>query len=276
IGYKAPIAWMPGSSAGVYLVQPYTQIATPLGGFSDESGANGAGSLPITAGSPSFLSNIGKTPMPDVALVVNWEQPWGHFQLHGVLRDEELKDGLFISRNYIGYGGGFSGDVKPQWLGWMKDRIGFQAYGGEGLGHWNNPPGAGANTLFQAIATNYGTHGLYGNGGPTSATGASAIVATTVTSWGGEVNYQHWWTPTLRSSLTYGIGHQDLPMALLKGGPGTGAYNKEIETAHANLIWSPVPFIDTGFEYIYDRRLTAMNVRGSDGHILDFDFKVKF
>ncbi|HVB15451.1 MAG TPA: hypothetical protein VNF04_02855, partial [Stellaceae bacterium] len=274
IGYKADVPWL-GASVGGYIVQPYTQIATPLGAFSDESGANGAGSLPITAGSPSFLSNIGKTPLPDVALVVNWEQPWGHFQLHGAIRDMELNDGLFISRNYIGYGGGFSGDVKPQWLGWMKDRIGFQAYAGEGLGHWNNPPGSGANTLFQAVATNYGTKGLYGNGGPTSAAGASAIVATTVTSWGGEVNYQHWWTPTLRSSLTYGIGHQDLPNALLAVTKGT-FYNKEIETAHANLIWSPVPFIDTGFEYIYDRRLTAANVRGSDGHILDFDFKVKF
>ncbi|HVB18019.1 MAG TPA: hypothetical protein VNF04_15880, partial [Stellaceae bacterium] len=49
IGYKAPIAWMPGSSAGVYLVQPYTQIATPLGGYTDESIGNASGSLPITA-----------------------------------------------------------------------------------------------------------------------------------------------------------------------------------------------------------------------------------
>src|SRR5579863_7320764 len=74
IGYKADVPWL-GASVGGYIVQPYTQIATPLGAFSDESGANGAGSLPITAGAPSFLSNIGKTPMPDVALVLNWEQP---------------------------------------------------------------------------------------------------------------------------------------------------------------------------------------------------------
>jgi len=275
VGYKTDVPWLYGASVGVYAVQPLTQIATPLGAFTDESlGGNAATSLPITAGAPTFLTNPGKTQWPDMALVMNWEQPWGHFQLHGVVKDMEINDGLFLRQNFIGYGGGFSGSVKPQWFGWSKDNLGFQAYAGDGLGHWNDPPGSGANTLFQAIATNYGTKGLYGNGGPTSAAGASAINSTTVFSWGGEVNYQHWWTPNLRSSATFGIGHQDLPIATLLG--KNPNYNKEIETAHANLIWSPVPFIDTGFEFIYDHRLTALNVRGTDGYILDYDFKVKF
>jgi hypothetical protein len=274
VGYKTDVPWLYGATAGVYAVQPYTQIATPLGAFSDESLGNGAGSLPISAGAPTFLPNPAKTQWPDVALVLNWEQPWGHFQLHGVVKDMEINDGLFLRQNYVGYGGGFSGDVKPAWLGWSKDRIGFQAYAGEGLGHWNNPPGSGANTLFEAIATNYGGPGLYGNTGAlTTAANATKIISTTVSSWGGEVNYQHWWLPNLRSSMTFGVGHQDLPITLLGKNPN---YNKEIETAHANLIWSPVPFIDTGFEYIYGHRLTALNVRGSDEHTLDYDFKVKF
>jgi hypothetical protein len=273
IGYKTVVPWLNGATTGIYAVQPYAEIATPLGGFSDESLGNGAGSLPITAGAPTFLANPGKTPIPTFAYVLNWEQPWGHFQLHGMVHELEMDDGLFLKKQFIGYGGGFSGDVKPDWFGWSKDRIGFQAHAGEGLGHWSSAPGSGATTLFEAIATNYGTKGLYGNGGPTTAAGASAILATTVFSWGGEVNYQHWWLPNLRSSMTFGVGHQDLPIALLGNNPN---YNKEIETGHANLIWSPVPFIDTGFEFIYDHRLTALNVRGSDGYILDYDFKVKF
>ncbi|HVC56907.1 MAG TPA: hypothetical protein VND95_13185 [Stellaceae bacterium] len=265
IGYKTPVPWLYGGTAGIYLVQPYTQIATPEGAFSDESSS----SLPS-----SLVSNPGKTPLPDAALVLNWEQPWGHFQLHGAVRELDMNDGSFLQRSFIGYGGGFSGNVHPGWLGWTKDNLGFQAYAGDGLGHWNNPPGSGANTLWQGLATNYGGPGLYGfKGGPTSALAAAAIRATTVFSWGGEVNYQHWWTGNLRSSFTFGIGHQDLPIALLGF---KDFYNKEIETAHVNLVWSPVPFINTGFEYIYDHRLTANNVRGSDGHILTYHFQVKF
>ncbi|HLY55825.1 MAG TPA: porin [Stellaceae bacterium] len=283
IGYKTDVPWLYGASVGVYAVQPYTQVATPLGSFTDESIGVSVGSSPV-AGTPATLANIAKTQYPDMALVMNWEQPWGHFQLHGMVKDMELSDGLFLHQNFIGYGGGFSGSVKPEWFGWSKDNLGFQAFAGDGLGHWNGPPGSTTLTYFQGIATNYGGAGLYGNpGNPDTATaavkstaaGAAAITATTVFSWGGEVNYQHWWTPNLRSSLTFGIGHQDLPTHLL-GITSTSGYNKEIETAHANLIWSPVPFIDTGFEYIYGHRLTAANIRGTDEHTLDFDFKVKF
>ena len=293
IGYKTPLApwtpWLGDATLGVYAVQPFTELATPFGAFSDETFCVGAPQCAsVTGGIGAPVAGIGgvgtnplKTPFPDGAAVLNWEQPWGHFQLHGVLHPMEVADGAFISREYLGYGAGFSGNVKPGWLGWAKDNITFQAFAGEGLGHWNSPPGTGATTRFQALASNFGgpTAGFYGSGLPGSTTAANAanVAITTVTSWGGQVSYLHWWSPTVRSTLSFGMARQELPTKLI-GPTATGAnfgYNKELETAHANLIWSPVPFIDTGIEYIYDHRLTAWNQRGN-GHIIDFDFKMKF
>jgi hypothetical protein len=46
-------------------------------------------------------------------------------------------------------------------------------------------------------------------------------------------------------------------------------------TAHLNLIWSPVSFIDTGFEFFYGQRLTVLQQRG-EVSLLDYSFKVKF
>ena len=46
-----------------------------------------------------------------------WAQPWGHVDFSGVLVPMQFNDGHFISRDYLGYGGHFSGDVKPGWFG---------------------------------------------------------------------------------------------------------------------------------------------------------------
>ena len=39
--------------------------------------------------------------------------------------------------------------------------------------------------------------------------------------------------------------------------------NKQLQTAHVNLIWSPVAFIDTGVEYIWGQRQTVANIKGT-------------
>ena len=44
----------------------------------------------------------------------------------------QFNDGHFISRQFIGYGGHFSGDVKPGWFGWAKDDFLFSFVAGEG------------------------------------------------------------------------------------------------------------------------------------------------
>jgi hypothetical protein len=39
--------------------------------------------------------------------------------------------------------------------------------------------------------------------------------------------------------------------------------NKELITAHANLIWNPVSFVDVGLEYTWGQRTVLSNTTGS-------------
>jgi len=52
-------------------------------------------------------------------------------------------------------------------------------------------------------------------------------------------------------------------------------YNRTLITTHVNLIWSPVSFIDTGFEFVWGHRTTILGATGSED-VLDYAFKVKF
>ena len=303
VGYKVPpVPWLGGATVGVYAVAPATQLVTPVGALEDDTQAVGAAAVPGVNGDVAGLAvNPLKSSLPDGAIVINWEQPWGHFQLHGVVRDEKLEDGRFITQEYIGYGGGFSGAVHPAWFGWIKDNLGFEAWAGDGLGHWGSDPGTGFPGTTMGLATNFGgtAVGCYGANATTtptpggltnppsltpcgtssavanSAANAALVRATTITSWGGQVNYQHWWTPTLRSTLSGGVLHEDIPTNLIGLSASTFNFNKEGVTAHANLIWSPVPFINTGIEYVYGHRVTTFNAKG-DENILDLAFQVKF
>src|SRR5579862_1000629 len=189
IGYKWDASpWLGGASIGLYAVQPTGELGTPVGATHSDAAGVGAANVPGVNGDLAGLAfNPLKDPFPDGALVLDWQQPWGHFQLHGVIRDVEMQDGRFISKEYVGYGGGFSGNVHPNWFGWSKDNLGFQAFAGEGLGHWGTNWTGGATNSTMAVVSNYGGPGLYGSvGGPTGLTDAEKIMFTTVTSWGGE------------------------------------------------------------------------------------------
>ena len=64
----------------------------------------------------------------------------------------------------------------------------------------------------------------------------------------GFVAYRHWWTPELRSSLVLSAS-QARPADAVPAG-----VNKEARSAHLNLIWSPLPKVSLGGEYIHARR----------------------
>jgi hypothetical protein len=286
------------SSLQVGLQEPEDSAETPQGGTlasdttlstvsGETSATTNAGVVGGPNGNQALSVNPLKTTWPDIASALTWQQPWGHLQLHGVVHEAQLEDGSFISQDYVGYGGGVSGNVQPGWLGWSKDNLGFQAYDGNGLGRYSE--GGGAGTFFPYLATNFGAPASalgaavgnpcgYGHAAvaPTAAC-AAGIRAETIPEFGAEINYQHWWSPTIRSTVDFGFAHEQVPTSLL--GPlaltGASAMNKEVEAAHANLIWSPVPFINTGFEFIWGHRQTVYNQRG-DQQLIDYTFLIKF
>ena len=74
--------------------------------------------------------------------------------------------------------------------------------------------------------------------------------------WGWYAAYRHFWHDRLRSNVVLSGASENNP-------PGAPAgTNKSIQSAHANLIWSPVATTDLGVEYIYASRTTEDGLKG--------------
>lgn len=70
-----------------------------------------------------------------------------------------------------------------------------------------------------------------------------------VDQWGGFLAYRHYWMDTLRSSLVYAYGEADFDTDVVGDG-----VNRRFQSVHANLIWSPVPAVNLGLEYLWGYR----------------------
>jgi hypothetical protein len=268
--------------------------------------ANTSAATPVTTaclGSGSFFSPLTRS-WPEVIGTARINQPWGHVQIGAVVRNTELNDGQYLDRNLIGYGGQISGDAhpfsgNPGPLG--KDDLGFGFAAGSTIG------GQIANGM--GVATNFGSpifvHGV-GLVNPLNSTGSTAaitaawnardtsqslptsaiingvnvrqaydgLVSTQSTgSYGARIWYQHWWTENLRSTLEVSGIWNAINTNIAVNANST--LNKQLSIAHANLFWSPVAFIDFGFEYGWGHRLTISNFRG-DAYTLQGEMRIRF
>src|SRR5215469_8547365 len=97
-----------------------------------------------------------------------------------------------------------------------------------------------------------GTYG--GVNAPTTAAAASLIRFKPTQEMGGEIGYQHWWLDNLRSNINGGFNASDgIKAAFVPAQVAT--FNKRLISAHANVIWNPVSFIDIGLEYTWGQRM---------------------
>src|SRR5215469_10283570 len=290
VRYTMPAYW--GGSLSFSAETPETVIATPVGIQASDAGVIPTLTTSCTAGAPAVASaatstcttslltsgstplNITKATAPDFTAAWYLPQPWGHIDLSAVLRPGiDVTDGHFFDHQFVGYGGHVGIDFKPGWFGWVKDDFIFQFVAGDTIGPYLN-----SSTNFD-LATNYGAPstsatvpGTYGGfNGPTSLAAASNIRFKPTQEIGGEIGYQHWWLPNLRSNINYGINaHYGIPISLVNangtaaGAASTGgqaaAINKELMTAHVNLIWNPVSFVDVGVEYMWGQRTVLNNM----------------
>ena len=236
---------------------------------------NGANAATLTPGftntsTCAVTSNITKSPAPDLTFASYWSQPWGHVDFRAVVRDLEINDGKFVSQQFIGYGGGVSGDVKPGWLGWGKDDFQWQVTAGTGIGRYIS------DSFDAGLATNMvgATSCATPTATCTGLAAASNILIHPVFEVGGTFGYQHFWLPNLRSTVAYGYAQYNNQSQLLGPLKSTVA-NKQLQTVHVNLIWSPVAFIDTGVEYVWGQRQAVANIYGQQQTIIG-KVRVKF
>lgn len=84
----------------------------------------------------------------------------------------------------------------------------------------------------------------------------------------GYVSWQHWWgLNQLRSNFTFGVVEVNNP-----GFIEDDAYQSTLRFS-SNLIWSPIPRIDLGAEYLWGRR---ENEDGENGDATQLQFAVKY
>ncbi len=84
----------------------------------------------------------------------------------------------------------------------------------------------------------------------------------------GYASWQHWWgVEHLRSNFTFGVVDVDNPGFLVGD-----AYQSTLR-ASSNLLWSPIPRIDIGGEYLWGSR---QNEDGESGDATQLQFAVKY
>jgi hypothetical protein len=250
----------------VGIEMPESSLGTPLGLplATDTAG--------VPAASGALVENPLKNEWPEPAFALTFNQPWGHVQAHADMMETYLNDGLGLNQSFLGGGGGFSGDFKLGAMGGGKDSIGWSGWAGKGDLVDNGSP---ANWFAPSVVSNFGAPGMYGHAGvPLTAANAALLSFQVPTEMGGNIWYQHWWTPVVRSTFDFGYAQQNLSSALLAGA-GLTTYNHSEKLAIANLIWSPVPFVNTGFEFFYGNR-TTVNYHTGDEIGLDYSFVMKF
>jgi hypothetical protein len=215
------------------------------------------------SGVAALQPNPSKPIAPALTAALYIPQPWGHIDLSALLRpDIGLSDGTFYSKDFVGGGGHLGFDFKPGWFT-PKDDITFHFTGGQGIGAYlNSSTNAAVETNLSAATTGV-TGSLCPAIGAAGAVTASCIKSKLVSSAGAEVGYQHWWSDNLRSTFSYGVNHQYGLSAVYIGTAQAAAANRELQTAHANLMWNPVSFVTIGLEYMWGQRTVAAAPAGT-------------
>ncbi|HEV2545885.1 MAG TPA: DcaP family trimeric outer membrane transporter [Stellaceae bacterium] len=200
--------------------------------------------------------------LPAAVLNGTLSQAWGHVSLRGLLRDlyyhgpSNVQAGADSKIERFGWGAGFSGDFHlPTGL---RDAILWQANGGRGIGRFINNEG-----------TNQGDFVVDAGGTPHL-----------IDAWNATLGVIHYWTDQLRSNADGEISYFVIPhgggiWATEAAGSAFGSFNRAIYGAHANLIWSPIPAMDLGAEYIFLERIVEDGRHGI-GHRLQFSSKFRF
>jgi hypothetical protein len=211
-------------------------------------------------GGASASNLFGSNNVPDVIAALDYTQPWGGVAARGLARQIKIDNqgdsnaaNRFTESTY-GFGGGLGGWLN---MGEVSSALdGHRLFGvvnyGEGIGRY-----------LDGTSNGFGATTSYGLAGVTAAN--SRFDAVNVLT--GMVGYRLAWTPTLRSNFVYAYAEYDYADYVRQFTTTAGNVNTRVQQASVNLIWSPRPWVDVGFEYIYANRdvLNPLNTTGSGG-----------
>ncbi len=185
--------------------------------------------------------NGGQNVFPDIIARVNLNPRFGHFSLVGMLRDLSI-DTSEYDDSELGYA--FSANAAIPTFG--KDNLMLQFNYGDAMGRYME-------SGFADAFLNPVTHDIETNN-----------------QYGGIVSYQHFWMENLRSTVMYSLAERDNDLNFV-----TDTANKQYQSVHANLIWSPIPRVNMGIEYIWGYR-EIENGEDGDMNRIQAGFQYKF
>jgi hypothetical protein len=219
-----------GTAEGfVFVRQP--QVRFTRGGFQV---AVETSETTLTPWEESGRQDSGNAVVPDIVARYNLDGDWGHVSAAGILRrlNHEFEDGAGVIVNETETGFGLTVGGLVNFL--ERDDIRFQATAGNGLGRY--------------LALNF-------------LNGAQILEDETlepVGSISGFVGVRHWWTEQWRSNANVSFLQADNDPALSIGGVNDSAWSASI-----NLIYSPVPGLDFGMEFMHAVRELQDGTSGS-------------
>jgi hypothetical protein len=177
--------------------------------------------------------------VPDLVGRYNMSGDWGSFTVAGILRQLRYDNNAGIKDTETGWGISASGKFT-----FGKDDFRWMASAGSGMGRY-----IGLNTANGAVLDENGN-------------------LNAIDSWGIFGSFRHFWNDQWRSNLTLGYLSVDNDTDLT----GMGV-TKDASSIHVNLIYSPVPKMDFGFEVMYaDREYES----GADGDMTRMQFSAKY
>jgi hypothetical protein len=179
--------------------------------------------------------------VPDFVARYNMKRDWGSFTAAGIIRQLRYENrGVDIKDSTSGYAISLSGKMK---IG-ERDDFRWMASVGKGMGRY-----MGLNTA---------------NGAVLDADGDLHAIS----SWGAFGSYRHFWSEKWRSNLTLGY------LAVDNKTEYTGmGVTKKASSVHVNMIYSPLPKLDFGVEFMYAKRKIES---GADGDLARLQFSAKY
>jgi hypothetical protein len=236
-----------GFTGQISLEAPDTNYTSAAGVFTPDNRLDGGAS-------PAFNT------MPDVHARLTYRRDGLEVVGRGMVRQLSIRPAGTAaefaapgSRSATGFG--IAGHVRfpMRWLSssFGQDEVMGLAYYGEGIGRYHF-----GSTIGQDALSNIGMAGVTGR-----------VSIDPIPSWGLTAAYRRFWTPRLRSNVSYSYARQDFPSYARGFTPGSAAatgLNREVQQVFANLIWSPFGevrngtfgsgWLDVGAEYVFTRR----------------------
>jgi len=167
--------------------------------------------------------------LPDLAANVRFETPFGRYTIAGLLRQVRIDSASDPASRSQKTGSALGVNAIVPFG--SKDDLRAYFYFGNGIGRYT------AGFLSDGIVTTTGQLQL-----PSQWVAAAA--------------YRHFWTPNLRSTLALS------GLATQTTADTAGPVNKNAQSTHLNLIWSPLAQTNLGIEYVYARRETRDGLSG--------------